>query len=369
MKNRKTIYSIISLLIITIVIVSGCNSVKEANVVKETNEPIKVAFISSMTGSAGVWGQQLKRGFDFALKEINSKGGINGKKIKVIYEDDGCDPNMGVSAYNKVIELNNVKIITGPVCSSVAMATMNKIKENDILYIASGASSPEVTKQSDKVFRLWVADNYEAKALAEYASKTLNLDSFAILACNDNPACTALENSFVKTIKKNSKEITGIDYYVTSDKDAKMQLTKLMSNNPEAIYLMTQSPQAALFINQLRGLGYEGKIFTYSPAITAEGVIDQINDKSDIYYVSAVSKQETDFWQRYKAKTGEDADVLVALGYDSMKIIEAGLKECGENNDCIRDYYFANEFPLSRGIVKFDSNGDLTGIKFAAHKV
>ena len=71
MKNRKTIYSIISLLIITIVIVSGCNSVKEANVVKETNEPIKVAFISSMTGSAGVWGQQLKRGFDFALKEIN----------------------------------------------------------------------------------------------------------------------------------------------------------------------------------------------------------------------------------------------------------------------------------------------------------
>ena len=369
MKNKKTIYNIVSLLILTIIIISGCDQSKEANVVKEINKPIEVAFISSMTGDAGIWGHQVKKGFDFALDEINSNGGISGRIIKVIYEDDECNPNKGISAYNKVIELDNVKIITGTVCSSVAMASMNKVKENNILYLASGASSPEVTKQDDKVFRLWVADNYEAKALAEYASKTLNLDSFGILACNDNPACTALETSFSETIKKNGKEITGVNYYVTRDKDVKTELTKLISDNPKGIYLITQSPQAALFINQLRGFGYDGKIFTYSPAITAEGVIDQIKDKKNIYYVSAVSKQETDFWERYKAKTGEDADLLVALGYDSMKMIEAGLRECGENNNCIRDYFFANEFPLSRGTIKFDSNGDLTGVKFEAHKV
>jgi len=359
----------IIMLIIGIVIIAGCTQTQHSNVVKEIEEPIKIAFISSLTGDAGIWGQQVKKGFDFALDEINSQGGINNKKIKVIYEDDECDAKTGTSVFDKIIYIDKADIITGTVCSSVAMASMNDIIENDILYIVPAATSPEITKQSDNVFRLWVSDDYEAKALAEYAADNLQLEKVAILSCSDQIASKALEENFIETFKKENREITGTEKYISTDKDVKTQLTKLMSKNPEAIYLLTPPEQTALFIKQLKDLGYKGKILTYSPAITSEGVIEQINNKENIYYVSAVSKEETNFWGEYKQKTGEDADALVALGYDSMKIIEAGLKQCGENNDCIRDYFFANEFPLSRGTIKFDKHGDLTGVKFAAHKV
>ncbi len=361
---------ILAILLIGLIFIASCTPVSKQNTIqkKELN-PIKIAFVSSMTGDAGRWGQEVKKGFDFALNELNSKGGINGRQIKVIYEDDECDANKGALAFNKVIELDKVKILTGTVCSSVAMAGMNKVKSNNVLYIASGATSPEVTKQSKNVFRLWVADDYEAKALADYAIEKLGAKTFGVIACTDNPACIALKSNFIKQVEKHNKTITDTEKYVTSDKNIRTELTKLIKDNPDAVYLMAYPKNTALYINQLKELGYKGKILTYSPAITAEGVIEQIKDKSNIYYVSSIEKKETDFWQKYKQKTGEDADSLIALGYDSMKIIEAGLKQCGENNDCIRDYFYANKFPLSRGIIQFDENGDLTGISFEGHKV
>jgi branched-chain amino acid transport system substrate-binding protein len=354
---KKTIIGIIIILVI-IGIVSLVYKPRDTST-------IKVAFISSLSGDAASWGENLKTGFDFALDEINSNGGINGRMIEVTYEDDKCESATGVSVFNKAINIDKAKIITGTVCSSVAMSVAKTTQANQVIYIASGATSPEVPKQGDMIFRLWVSDAYEAIAMGEYAVNNLELKTFAIAHTNDNPAGIALGENFQSTIKKLGGEITGVESYSGKEKDFKAVLTKLISKNPEALYLMALPEQTSVIINQARDLGYKGHILGYSPALLAPQTISQIKDKSKLYYSTPIVGKETNFWNDYKNKFGKEADSLVALGYDSLKILVPALEKCGENNECIKDFLLnQKDYQSPRGKINFDQDGDLTKVDF-----
>ncbi len=168
MDNKKLITAII---IVAIIIIGGYFLLSKP----VSSEPIKIGYISALSGQAGVWGQSLKKGFDFAVEEINSSGGIKGKKIEIVYEDDACDAAKGMSAFSKVIDVDKIKIITGTVCSSVAMSVTSKTQASRVFYLASGATNPDVPKQGDLVFRNWPSDAYEAKEIGKYAVNSLGL--------------------------------------------------------------------------------------------------------------------------------------------------------------------------------------------------
>jgi branched-chain amino acid transport system substrate-binding protein len=332
--------------------------------------PIKVGFISSLSGEAGVWGQNLKAGFDFALKEINDNGGVNGRKIEVYYDDDKCDATTGVTAFNKAIDVDQVKIITGTVCSSVAMSVAKKTQENGVLYIASGATNPDVPKQGDLIFRLWVSDAYEAKAIAEYATGVLKLKTFGIAHVNDNPAGISLRDEFKSVAESKGGKILGIESFSSKERDYKTYITKLIANKPEALYVVVLPESMPIVINQIRTMGYKGTLLAYSPAMVAEGILDKIKVKDNLYYSTPVDKKETNFWENYRLSAGKDADMLTALGYDSMKVIEAGLSKCGEDNQCIKNYLLSlKDYQSARGKLNFDNYGDLTGVEFQTIRV
>ncbi len=117
-------------------------------------------------------------------------------------------------------------------------------------------------------------------------------------------------------------------------------------------------------------LGFKGIILGYSPSLTSKGVVDQIKDKSNIYYSTPVDQETTNFWNDYNNKIGEKADQFIALGYDSMKIIASGLKQCVENNKCIADYIVGlKDYQSARGLLNFDSERNLTNIKFNTFQI
>jgi branched-chain amino acid transport system substrate-binding protein len=164
---------------------------------------------------------------------------------------------------------------------------------------------------------------------------------------------------------ENNVEVVGREFFTEKDRDFRTIITKLIAKNPDAIYAGVPVGQVSSFINQLKDLKYKGKILTYGPSVLGEGIQDQITDKSNVYYPEPLVKQETDFWTNYKEKTSKEADLIIGVGYDSMKIIESGLKECGENNDCIRDYFLNLEsYPTTRGKINYDEDGDLLGVDF-----
>lgn len=365
----KTAKWIIAIIVIVLIVAGVWYYSAKPTAPAETG-PIKIGFISAISGEAGVWGQNLKAGFDFAVKEINDKGGINGRKIEAYYDDDKCDATAGVTAFSKAIDVDNIKIITGSVCSSVAMAVAKKTQGSGVLYIASGATDPEVPKQGDLIFRLWVSDAYEAKAIAEYATNALKLKTFGIANINDNPAGLSLRDKFKETAEANGGKVLGMEGFSSKERDYRTYLTKLMANKPDAIYVAVLAEPMPIVINQIRSMGYKGVILAYSPAMLAEGILDKIKVRDNLYYSTPVEKKETSFWTDYSGTIGKDADSLVALGYDSMKIVEAGLLKCGEDNQCIKDYFLSlKDYPSARGKLNFDQYGDLTGVEFQTIKV
>jgi len=362
-KSTKIIIGIIIAIIIGGIWYGATREPKEEGV-------IKIGFISALSGNAGIWGESLKKGFEFGLEEINKEGGINGKKLEIVYEDDACDPTTGVSAFNKVINIDGAKIIIGTVCSSVAMAVAPITQENRILYMASGATHPDVPKQGDLIFRAWLSDAYEAKELAKYAFKQLRLEKIAITYFNDNPAGIALKDNFKETFESNGGKITKIEPYTSTERDFRTGLTKVINDNPDGIYMAAIPEQTPLIVNRTREMGYEGIILLYGPSVLSEGIPEKINDKSNIYYPSPTTKKEADFWENYELQKGQEADLLIALGYDSLKLIVYGLDRCGEDNDCIRDELLKlKDFQITRGTIGYDADGDLIGIEFEIKKL
>lgn len=357
-------------LIAAVLVIWGIYSITQKPSEPTITEPIKIGFVSALSGEAVAWGEPVKKGFDFAVEQINNDGGINGRLIEPIYEDDACNAKTGISAFSKLIDINKVKIITGSVCSSVAMSVIPKTQKNKVLYIASAATDPDVPKQGDLVFRLSLSDSYEAKEIGDYAVKELGLKNLAIIHISDNPAGISLKNDFKLAIESNGGNIVNTEAVLSTEKDFRTVLTKLISSKAEGVYIMVIPGQMSIIINQLREIGYKGAILAYAPSAYAEGVAGKINDKSNIYYAIPITKQETEFWQEYKDVNNTEADLIMAIGYDSMKLIEHGLRYCGEDNECMKDYFLTlKNYPTSKGLISFDENGDLIGVDFEVKKL
>jgi branched-chain amino acid transport system substrate-binding protein len=330
-----------------------------------SKDDIKVAYISTLSGDTDVWGQSLKKGFDFALNEINASGGIKGRKVTAVYEDDKCNASSGLTVFNKVIDVDGVKYITGTVCSTVAMAVAKKTQDNRVFYVASAATSPEVPKQGDLIFRPWPSDANDALVVGKEVVTTFGLKKLAVISMDDNPAGIALRNTFKDTVIANGGQIISDETINSKTKDVKTSIQKILTGNPEGIYVATLPEQSILVIGQIKSLGYKGKIFVYGDSALSGGFADKIKDKTDIFYASPLSVKETSFWSDYKAETGTEPDLLVALGYDSMKMIAYGIDVCGEDNDCIRDTFLnIKDYQMTRGKVSFDQYGDVNGFEY-----
>lgn len=348
---------------VVIIIGAGCAR-SEMNEQQTKTGPIKIGFVSALSGNAAEWGSPTKEGFKFAIKEINENGGMDGRKLEVIYEDSKCETKIGLNAVNRLLNIENTKIITGSVCSSVAMTLGPKIQKKGGLYIASGATHPKVTKTGNNVFRLWVSDAYEANRIAEYATEKLNHKKFAVGYFNDNPAGIALKNNFKKSVVGSGGEIVETESYASDENDVQTIITKLISDNPDALYLVSTPNQTPLLVNTARQLGYGGDILLYGPSAKSKSA-ENIDQKDGIYYVIPQPQKKTDFWKKFKKNKNTKASQLNALGYDSAKLIADGLQECGEDIECIKKYYQSlNSYKTTRGNFGFDSSGNLKNVEF-----
>ncbi len=365
MKKQNKIYWIVGgvVVVLIVLVLASLGKNKEDNV-------IKIGYISSLSGNAGVWGQPLREGFDYGLNKYKSDPDSK-YKIEVVYEDDACDAKTGLDAFNKVVNFEKIKYTTGTVCSSVAMSVVDIVNENNVLYLASGATTPELTKQGDKIFRLWPDDSYNVREIVKYAAKDLGVNDFSFSSINDNPTGLAMKDVFGKTVKLYNKNIISSESFSSDESDFSTVATKLIQGNPEAIYVGGTLPeQMPLLVNKLKTLGYDGYILLYSVSATTPGVLDKILDHNNLYYANLEEIKETSFWNDYRVDTGKDADMLTALGYDSFNLIKDSIEKCGENTDCARDYILSlKSYQTSRGVMGFDENGELTEVPYEVIKV
>lgn len=350
----------IFVVIVLVVIFFGFGCTK-----KEFKE-INIGAILPLTGDAAKYGEASKNAIDLFIEELNAKDGIQGKKIKIIYEDDQANPKLGVSAFQKLVTTNKITAIIGPLPSSVTLAVAPLAEKDKILLISPAASSPAITNAGDYIFRTVASDLLEGIALADFVYDKLHLKKIAFIYIN-NDFGLGLSNSFKKRFMELSGKIIDAESFEQNSTDFRTQLIRIKSLNPQAIYLVGYKEMGNV-MKQARELGIKTQFLSCAmfedPEIlkiageAAEGLFYSYRSYNSESGEEVIKK----FVKDYKTKYGVEPDIFAALSYDAIRILAYAIKSGGIDTEGIKSIlYSIKNFPGVTGEITFDKNGDVTG--------
>lgn len=333
---------------------------------KKEPKEIKIGAILPLTGDAAKYGEASKNAIALFIDELNASGGIKGKKIKVIYEDDQADPKLGVSAFQKLVTTDKVPVIIGPLPSSVTLAIAPLAEKSKVVILSPASSSPAITNAGDYIFRTVASDLLEGTALANFVYNELKLKKVAIIYIN-NDFGIGLSNSFSNRFEELGGKIVTVESFEQSATDFRSQLSKIKTLNPQAIYMVGYKEMGNI-LKQAAELGIKTQFLSFAmfedPEIlkiagkAAEGLIYSYRSFDPKSSEEVVKK----FANNYKSKYGVEPDIFAGLSFDAARILALAIEKGGSNADGIKSaLYMVKNFPGVTGEITFDKNGDVTG--------
>jgi branched-chain amino acid transport system substrate-binding protein len=299
-----------------------------------TEGEIVVGEYGSLTGAEATFGQSTHNGIMLAMDEVNSAGGVNGRKVRVITEDDQSKAEEAANAVTKLISQNNVIAVLGEVASSNSLAAAPICQSNKVPMITPSSTNERVTEVGDYIFRMCFIDPYQGEAMANYLSKTLKLTKAAVLVDVKSDYSTGLAANFEKTFVANGGKIVGKQSYAKGDSDFRAQLTTLKGTTPEVIFVPGYYNDIGQIAIQARDLGMNmplagGDGWESPKLIEIGGKALEGCFYSNHYHVDDPSPAVREFVQKYEARFGAKPDSLAALGYDSARVLVDAIKRSG----------------------------------------
>ncbi|HEX9916565.1 MAG TPA: ABC transporter substrate-binding protein, partial [candidate division Zixibacteria bacterium] len=209
----------------------------------------------SLTGVTATFGKSTQRGIQMAVEEINKSGGINGKLVRVIVEDDQSKPEEAATVVKKLVNQDKVLIVLGEVASSRTLAGAPSCQEAGVPLITPASTNPKVTEVGDYVFRVCFIDPFQGEVMAKFARNTLKVSKAAILKDIKNDYSVGLAQFFTETFKSLGGIIVAKESYSEGDIEFRAQLTAIKARNPEVIFIPGYYTEVGLIARQARDLG------------------------------------------------------------------------------------------------------------------
>ena len=299
-----------------------------------TEGEIVVGEYGSLTGGQATFGQSTHNGIMLAVDEINGNNGIDGRKIRVITEDDQSKSEEAANAVQKLISQNNVIAVLGEVASSASLAAAPICQNNRVPMITPSSTNEKVTQVGDYIFRMCFIDPYQGEAMANFVSKQLSMKRAAILIDVKSDYSTGLAANFERVFLANGGQIVGKQSYAQGDSDFRSQLTALKAANPEMIFVPGYYNEIGQIAIQARDLGMQ------QPLAGGDGwespKLFEIGGKaldgcfySNHYHVDDPTPAVREFVQKYQERFGAKPDSLAALAYDSTRVLAEAIKRAG----------------------------------------
>lgn len=325
---------------------------------KQKDEVIAVGGIFPLSGWVAVYGIECKNGIDLALEQINAAGGVLGKKVVLISEDDEGNPDKTVNAYKKLATRDKVSVIIGSLTTGCTQAITALAQAQKTLLIAPAATLDALTDAGDFIFRACYSDSFQGSAGGVFAAKELGAKTAAILYDNGNEYSIGLQKNFVAAFQKNGGVIVANEAYITGNVDFNAQLTKIKSVNPDIVYLPDYYSTVSLIAKQLRAQGI------VSPIVGADGwdgLTENAGDEalngfySNHYAADSADAKVSGFVNAYQTKFGSTPVSFAALGYDSMYILKDALVRAGSTDSAaLRDALAKTDGAYVTGNLVFD---------------
>ena len=295
---------------------------------------IVVGEYGSLTGGQATFGQSTHNGIMLAVDEINGGGGVNGRKFRVITEDDQSKSEEAANAVTKLISQNNVIAVLGEVASSSSLAAAPICQANKVPMITPSSTNERVTQVGEYIFRMCFIDPYQGEAMANYLSKELGMKRAAVLIDVKSDYSTGLSANFERVFIANGGQIVGKQSYAQGDSDFRSQLTTLKSSNPEVIFVPGYYNDIGQIAIQARDLGMKmplagGDGWESPKLIEIGGKSLEGCFYSNHYHVDDPDPAVRGFVQKYQERYGAKPDALAALGYDAARVLADSIGRAG----------------------------------------
>jgi len=320
LKNRLFLAGIILVLVFSLI--SGCNESKT----------IKIGTIQPISGQVSAYGIQTRDAIAMAIEEINANGGVLGKQLELIVEDDENSPEKTTNAFKKLTAKDKVVAIIGALTSKCTLAITKEAQAKKVVLITSSSTNDTVTDAGEFIFRACYNDSFQGQVNAKFAYETLKARKAAILYDITNDYSKGLMSNFESKFEELGGQIVAIESYSTGDKDFNAQLTKIKASQPEVLFIPDYYNTISLIAKQVRGQGMT------IPMMGGDGWDEITNNAGDevigCYYSNHYSPDSDDadvqaFVQKFREKHKITPNALAALGYDAAYILVDAIAKAG----------------------------------------
>jgi len=326
-------------LVVILLIICGLIWVSCQKKVEE--KVVKIGAILPLTGKSSLLGEMAKNGLILAAKKINEKGGINGKKIKLIIEDGQADIKISLSAFRKLVKFENVNCII-TTHSSVGL-TLAPIANKEKIILIVHASHPKITGNSHYVFRHSNVADQEAKIITDFISNILNGNKISIAAMNDDYGMV-FKNTLEELIPSKGKNfrIVASIIYEKTETDFKTVAQKLILSNPDVVVITGLGNGVGILIRRLREFGYQGNIVITLAAVATGAFQGTGESAKGLYYVNFDIDSEDPHYKEvakeYKEMFNADFSAAPLIFYNSLILVAEAIQKAGTSPDKIANY-------------------------------
>ncbi|MBW2003623.1 MAG: ABC transporter substrate-binding protein [Deltaproteobacteria bacterium] len=244
---KRLVLSIAGVFFLAALLIAGMSFSSEAAA------PVIIGSISPLTGTNAVQGLDMKRGEQMALEEINAAGGINGRPLKIIWEDTESSAKGGMDAVHKLVEINKVPLIIGAYSSGISLPTGQWTNSKKVIQIAEASTSPKLREIGPYFFNIIGLDEVMGTILGEFALES-GARTFASITVN-NPFGIGIEIWTKKTVEKAGKQWVETVRYDEKKIDYRAEIERLFAKKPEAVFFTSYGTESKLILKQAYEMG------------------------------------------------------------------------------------------------------------------
>ena len=297
-----------------------------------SGDTIKVGVMGPLSGNVSVYGQAVVNGATLYLKQVNANGGINGKQIEILTEDEQGDATQAVNCFTKMVDEGMTALI-GDVTTTPTLAVVAESADYNMPMVTASATAEAVTYDAEtdtvneNVFRACFTDPFQGVKMADYAYEKLGYTKAAVIFLKGKDYNEGLAENFAKEFEAKGGTIVDQESYSEGDVDFKTQLTSILGKGPEMVFcpnyyqdvgqILAQAESVGLTVPFLGGDGWDG--------LEGYATADQLKDS---YFCACYAKgSSTEFEDAYKAEYGEAyPNGFAPLGYDAAMTVVYGIQ-------------------------------------------
>src|SRR2546422_9169929 len=242
--------------------------------VARAQAPVRIGVIEPLSGPVAASGNYIRMGAEIARDWINAKGGVGGRKLELLIEDNKSDPKEAASAAEKLIVRDKVPVIMGAWGSSMTLAAMPKLEEDGVPMVVETSSAASITKRGNPwIFRISPPSEMEALGLEQYVDK-LGVKRVDFLAVNTDWGRGSI-TAFGDMLKKKGAAVGVAEFMDQAATDMNAQITKIKATGGDTLFLTTAVEQITLVMKQAQEQRLGRKIVTTGGSSSPTQLIKQ----------------------------------------------------------------------------------------------